>query len=94
MPPPDPAFPSGHAMISFVVYGSLAIVAWHLGGRRAGLLAVAAATLLLIAIGASRIYLGVHWLTDVVGGYIAAATWLVALAALIAAGRALVARGS
>ncbi len=70
------SFPSGHAMNSLIFYLSLALVAWSLWGRRLGLSAVLLAALLVLGIGLSRIYLGVHYLSDVVGGYIAGIFWL------------------
>lgn len=70
------SFPSGHAMDSAFVYGSIAIaiVAGSDGGRRWNLVAVAA-MLLVFAIGASRIVLGVHWPTDVAAGWAIGLGW-------------------
>jgi membrane-associated phospholipid phosphatase len=69
------AFPSGHATQSAGFYAMLVVVlstyAWP--RRRVPLAIVAAATVLVIA--ASRLYLGVHWLTDVVGGVALGLTW-------------------
>ncbi len=70
------SFPSGHAMISTAGYGALTYLAWiHLGnGRRLMLLA---GTLVLVAlIGFSRLYLGVHYLSDVLAGVAGGAFWL------------------
>jgi undecaprenyl-diphosphatase len=78
---PDFSFPSGHAMNSFVVYVALALVARLLWGRRVGTVALAPAIFLAVSIGISRIYLGAHWLTDAVGGYLAGALWLLCLVA-------------
>jgi undecaprenyl-diphosphatase len=78
---PEYSFPSGHAMNSFVVYVALALVIWRLGGRRMGGSTLALAIVLAVSIGISRIYLGAHWLTDVVGGYLAGALWLMCLVA-------------
>ena len=71
------SFPSGHALSSFCFYGILA----GLLDTRIRSLAVRvsiwiAAALLVLAIGVSRIYLGVHYPTDVIAGYVAAAVWV------------------
>ncbi len=62
------SFPSGHAMLSAAVYLTLALM---IGDRvpwlRRG--CVACATALVMAIGASRVYLGVHWPSDVLAGW-------------------------
>lgn len=73
------SFPSGHAMNSMVCYGFLAfLLLQHVQGRwrRAGV--VIGAALLIGLIGFSRLYLGVHYLSDVGGGWIAGAAWLIA----------------
>jgi len=72
------SFPSGHAMGSLVGYGMLAYVLVSLirGPRQAKLYIVAGAALLIAAIGVSRLYLGVHYLSDVLGGYAAGLLWL------------------
>ena len=69
------SFPSGHAMVSAAFYSYLAYLTWRTvrGGRRVlwvGLLAT-----LVLLIGLSRLYLGVHYLTDVVAGYLAGLIW-------------------
>jgi undecaprenyl-diphosphatase len=77
MAPHSYSFPSGHAMCSFCFYGVLAgllsartkPLAWRV-------LIWFAAAVLVIAIGLSRIYLGVHYPSDVVAGYLAAAVWV------------------
>lgn len=76
------SFPSGHSATAVLLYGFAAAYAWtHLqgGARRAALAASAAAVL---AVGFSRMYLDVHFATDVLGGVVLGATWLVAALAL------------
>lgn len=72
------SFPSGHAMVSLIGYGMLAyllVVLWsHRRSTRISI--VLCAALLVVAIGLSRLYLGVHYFSDVVGGYAAGVLWL------------------
>jgi membrane-associated phospholipid phosphatase len=72
------SFPSGHAMGSLVVYGILAylLVVFWTERRRTQLAIVLIAALLTVAIGVSRLYLGVHYFSDVVAGYAAGLLWL------------------
>jgi membrane-associated phospholipid phosphatase len=74
------SFPSGHAMESFVVYGMLAyfaVLALRTWESRVGV--VLGAALLVVLIGFSRMYLGVHYFSDVIAGYAAGGVWLSAL---------------
>jgi diacylglycerol kinase (ATP) len=72
------SFPSGHALRGIGLYGCFAALVVLNGPRRWWRWAVAVP---LVAVGVlicvSRLYLGVHWLTDVIGGGLAAAAWLV-----------------
>jgi undecaprenyl-diphosphatase len=70
------SLPSGHATMSMAVVGALVVLAWpHLtGSLRLGALLVAAAW--IGGIGYTRIYLGVHWFSDVVAGWATGAAWL------------------
>jgi membrane protein DedA with SNARE-associated domain/membrane-associated phospholipid phosphatase len=71
------SFPSGHAMGSLVAYGMIAYLAVARNPRwsvRLGVIGGASALVLLI--GLTRLYLGVHYFSDVVGGYAAGAVWL------------------
>lgn len=75
----DPAsysFPSGHALGALCFYGALAIILSVPAKRVARLLIWTVAVLLVAGIGLSRIYLGVHYPSDVVAGYSAAIVWL------------------
>ncbi len=72
------SFPSGHAFIATIVYGFLIYVTWRLFKSEALRFTISAISILLIVlVGISRIYLKVHWLTDVLGGYAAGLAWLV-----------------
>jgi undecaprenyl-diphosphatase len=66
-PVPGDSFPSGHAVTSTILFGALAAFAGRIAPRRARTFAIAAA-LLVAGIAASRVYLGVHWPSDVVAG--------------------------
>jgi len=71
------SFPSGHAMVSLVIYGLAGYLLSTRSRYRSDL--ILALTVLLIGlIGLSRLYLGVHWPTDVIAGYAAGLVWLVA----------------
>lgn len=78
---PDYSFPSGHAMNGIVFYIALALILWSVAGRRVGLVALTLAAVLALGIGVSRIYLGYHYLTDVVGGLLAGIAWLLVVGA-------------
>lgn len=71
------SFPSGHSMAAFTVYGALTFLLWrHMRTGEARALLVAVCFILTAAIGWSRIYLGVHYPSDVIGGYAASCAWL------------------
>lgn len=71
------SFPSGHALIAVVFYGFLTYYFWQSAKNQAQkYLALALGVILISVIGFSRLYLGVHYLSDVLGGYSLGALWL------------------
>lgn len=70
------SFPSGHAMLSAVVFLTLGVLAARFADRRrVKVLAMVAAVLISLLVGLSRIYLGVHWASDVLAGWCVGAAW-------------------
>jgi membrane-associated phospholipid phosphatase len=71
------SFPSGHAMGSFITFGALAYLAlrqpWPWAAKSA---ALAVGVTIVLLVGLSRVYLGVHWASDIAGGWSAGAVWL------------------
>ncbi|HKR50199.1 MAG TPA: phosphatase PAP2 family protein [Pseudonocardiaceae bacterium] len=79
------SFPSGHAVGTTVVW---LLAAWMIGhwllGRRAVQVAVwTGALLMIVAVGATRVYLGVHFPSDVLAGWALGATWAVTIALVV-----------
>jgi membrane protein DedA with SNARE-associated domain/membrane-associated phospholipid phosphatase len=71
------AFPSGHALNTAAIIGACAVVLWTY--RRARIWATTGAAVVVLLVGFSRLYLGVHWLTDVLAGYALGVGWLAAV---------------
>lgn len=73
------SFPSGHAATSALVYLTLAaLITQTMPQRRLKVFLVAAAALVTLAVGLSRVYLGVHWPTDVLAGWTIGTAWAIA----------------
>jgi membrane-associated phospholipid phosphatase len=73
------SYPSGHVLFFVIFFGFFAYLAWiHFTGwmRR---IAITICAILIILIGPSRVFLGAHWASDVVGSYIIGSTWLIIL---------------
>lgn len=72
------SFPSGHAAIAAAVYGFIAYcVIRHVGTWRNRLNLSFVAIVLIASIGFSRLYLGVHFISDILGGYLLGSLWLI-----------------
>lgn len=73
----SPSFPSGHSLNAVVIAGIVAyLIILRLHSKRARILTAAAAALFAVAIGLSRVFLGHHWLTDVLAAWALGAAWL------------------
>ena len=74
------SFPSGHTLMATVVYITFALLlAADFSDRRVREYLLASAWLVAFAVGASRIYLGVHWPSDVLAGWSLGALWMLAM---------------
>jgi membrane-associated phospholipid phosphatase len=70
------SLPSGHATMSIVVIGTIVVLAWTGRSVMTRAVLVVAAVVWVGAVGATRVYLGVHWFSDVVAGWLVGAAWL------------------
>lgn len=79
------SFPSGHTAQSTAVYGFLAVLLWrHFAQKVRRITIVVVAVLAISAVGFSRLYLGVHWFSDVLAGWLIGLSWLAVVLAGLA----------
>lgn len=72
------SFPSGHATNAITVYGIISFLLWrHIPVRWGRTLLIVFSSIMIGAIGVSRIYLGVHYPSDVIAGYFAGGFWVI-----------------
>lgn len=77
-------YPSGHALISVIFYFTLAyLAAKQFGSKRAALLSFAAASCFVFSIAVSRLYLQVHYVSDVMAGFLAGLAWFAVCLAVL-----------
>jgi len=75
--PESYSFPSGHSLASFCFFGALAtILTARINNTRINILTWLISGVIVVLIGLSRIYLGVHYTTDVLAGFAAALIWI------------------
>lgn len=74
------SFPSGHSFAAMVFYGTVLTIVWQITDRWAWRIAAAVVfPLMILAIGLSRVYLNVHYVTDVMAGFASGLVWVVAV---------------
>ena len=83
VPGNGPSFPSGHVMAAVAIWGLLPPVVALLTGRRSAWWSVAISATVITAVAFSRVYLGVHWLSDVLAALLLGALYLLAVEALL-----------
>ncbi|WP_127587791.1 phosphatase PAP2 family protein [Paenibacillus koleovorans] len=71
------SFPSGHSMAAFSFYGILVYLLWrHIASTWGKMVLVLVSVVFILSIGGSRVYLGVHYPSDILGAYLASGIWL------------------
>lgn len=72
------SFPSGHSMVSMIFYGYLIYLIYnHVENKKVKLILISLISVLVLNIGFTRIYLGVHYASDVIGGFILGIAYLI-----------------
>ncbi len=80
----DPSFPSGHSMMAAVVYLTLGVLlARSLPRQMLRIYVIAVSAAIAVLVGISRVYLGVHWPTDVLAGWTLGSAWALACWVLV-----------
>src|SRR5690554_4001009 len=78
------SFPSGHSMSAFTFYGIVTIILWtHIPNRLGKSLLIGFSIVMIVMIGLSRVYLGVHYPSDIIGAYLASFCWLIVMVGLL-----------
>ncbi|MEX2416754.1 MAG: phosphatase PAP2 family protein [Paenibacillaceae bacterium] len=78
------SFPSGHSMGAFTLYGTLTLLLWrNIPSRSGRALLVGFSLFMILCIGLSRVYLGVHYPSDVIGAYLVSGTCLIVIIVLL-----------
>jgi membrane-associated phospholipid phosphatase len=73
------SYPSGHVLFFVVFFGFFAYLAWLNFTGRVRIIVIVTCAALIVLIGPSRVFLGAHWASDVVGSYIIGTIWLFVL---------------
>jgi undecaprenyl-diphosphatase len=73
---PTYSFPSGHAAASTVFGGVICLLVWHCGSRGPRIGVIAGVVIWVVLVGLSRVYLGLHYPTDVVAGTAEGVLWV------------------
>jgi undecaprenyl-diphosphatase len=73
------SYPSGHVLFFVVFFGFVAYLAWMNSAGRVRIIVILTCAALIVLIGPSRVFLGAHWTSDVVGSYIIGTIWLFVL---------------